>query len=88
MTVNETHRADRRMMSTLIRRYGKVLTDDDMVVVNAKGTHDYVRVTIFAYGGKVFYHKLVNGKVADLQIIGDETEVVAYEETLDIDLDI
>lgn len=50
-------------------RYGKVITDDD-VLVSDYDAHEHVRIRLISYEGDLYYHKMVDGEVVDFKRVG------------------
>lgn len=48
-----------------ILRYGKIVTDDDVLW----GNHA-VRIRLVSYNGNLFYHKMVNGDLVECRKVG------------------
>lgn len=48
-----------------ILRYGKIVTDDDVLW----GNHA-VRIRLISYNGNLYYHKMVNGDVVERRKVG------------------
>lgn len=46
-------------------QYGTILTDDEIHVASTKCV--FVRIRTIKYDGEVFYHKMINGKVAEFK---------------------
>lgn len=48
--------------------YGKILTDDgDLYDIEWCETNNSYRIRTIAYNGRVYYHKMINGKVIEIK---------------------
>ena len=58
-----------------ILRYGKVITDDDMLVSD-HDAYEHIRIRLISYNGDLYYHKMVDGEVVECSKVGmaDDTE--------------
>lgn len=56
-------------ISDNLLRYGEMLVDETMLVSN-DDAHDNIRIRLIAYGGMIWYHKMVNGEVVDYRRVG------------------
>lgn len=65
-------RKDMELLTLVLLRYGKCLTDDN-IELPPKKTRDYynyIRIRCIEYDGFIYYHKMCDGAVADIQKIG------------------
>ena len=58
-----------------ILRYGKVITDDNMLVSD-HDAYEHIRIRLTSYNGDLYYHKMVDGEVGECRKVGmaDDTE--------------
>lgn len=63
---------DKEILSTKLLRYGTYLTDDAIRLPAEKTSdyYNYIRIRCIEYDGDIYYHKMYNGKVRDIQKIG------------------
>ena len=54
-----------------ILRYGKVITDDDMLVSD-HDAYEHIRIRLTSYNGDLYYHKMVDGEVVECRKVGRE----------------
>ena len=52
-----------------ILRYGKVITDDDMLVSD-HDAYEHIRIRLISYNGDLYYQKMVNGDVVECRKVG------------------
>ena len=52
-----------------ILRYGKVITDDNMLVSD-HDAYEHVRIRLTSYNGDLYYHKMVNSDVVECRKVG------------------
>lgn len=58
------------VLSLELLRYGKYLTDDQIRITDSKDCYSYIRIRCIEYGGFIYYHKMCDGEVVDIQKIG------------------
>ena len=58
-----------------ILRYGKIITDDNMLVSD-HDAYEHIRIRLISYNGDLYYQKMVNGDVVECRKVGraDDTE--------------
>ena len=58
-----------------ILQYGKVITDDDMLVSDYDA-YEHIRIRLISYNGDLYYHKMVGGDLVECRKVGraDDTE--------------
>lgn len=64
------NREDMEALSLELLRYGKYLTDDQIRITNSRDCYCYIRIRCIEYDGFIYYHKMCDGEVADIQKIG------------------
>ena len=52
-----------------ILRYGKVITNDDMLVSD-HDAYEHIRIRLISYNGDLYYQKMVNGDVVECRKVG------------------
>ena len=52
-----------------ILRYGKVITDDNMLVSD-HDAYEHIRIRLTSYNGDLYYHKMVDGEVVECRKVG------------------
>ena len=52
-----------------ILRYGKVITDDDMLVSD-HDAYEHIRIRLISYNGDLYYHKMVDGELFECRKVG------------------
>lgn len=54
--------------SEYLLRYGEILTDDDLLVQtgNTDDGYEWIRIRTIAYNNHIYYHKMVEGKVIEV----------------------
>lgn len=57
-----------------ILRYGKVITDDDMLVSD-NDAYEHIRIRLISYNGDLYYQKMVNGDVVECRKVGRVDEI-------------
>lgn len=61
---------DTEVLSLVLLRYGKYLTDDQIRITSSRDCYSYIRIRCIEYDGFIYYHKMCDGEVVDIQKIG------------------